>query len=124
MTPQTLLEHLDKGLPWPDSASLPEGADVAAAYQRALAVRALRIGRAGGDARAFEFDTSGFDLGGQDADAGHGGIGSSEQAPSSQTAAGVMPAAEHAVWAHSRSHGGADSPSRIAAHVQQSSTTT
>ncbi len=45
MTPQTLLEHLDKGLPWPDSASLPEGADVAAAYQRALAVRALRIGR-------------------------------------------------------------------------------
>lgn len=45
MTPQTLLEHLDNGLPWPDSASLPEGADVAATYQRALAVRALRIDR-------------------------------------------------------------------------------
>jgi len=45
MTPQTLLEHLDNGLPWPDSVRLPEGADMAGAYQRALAVRALRIDR-------------------------------------------------------------------------------
>ena len=45
MTPQTLLEHLDNGLPWPDSVHLPESTDMADAYQRALAVRALRIER-------------------------------------------------------------------------------
>ena len=45
MTPQALLEHLDNGLRWPDSACLPESADVAGAYRLALAVRALRIGR-------------------------------------------------------------------------------
>ena len=45
MTPQTLLQHIDNGTLWP---AAPPGAlanDPAAAYQQALAVRALRIAR-------------------------------------------------------------------------------
>jgi 2-keto-4-pentenoate hydratase len=42
MTPQTLLSHLDSGQMWPASAGAAPPQDVAAAYQRALAVRKLR----------------------------------------------------------------------------------
>jgi len=43
MTPQQLLAHLDSGQPWPASAAT--FTDIAAAYQDALAVRALRAAR-------------------------------------------------------------------------------
>ena len=42
MTPQTLLSHLDSGQLWPAGTGAESGLDVAAAYQRALAVRQLR----------------------------------------------------------------------------------
>ena len=41
MTPEELLEHNDRGTFWPGASGL----DLAAAYQRSLAVRALRIAR-------------------------------------------------------------------------------
>jgi 2-keto-4-pentenoate hydratase len=41
MTPEELLRHFDTGTPWPQAPGL----DVPAAYQRALAVRRLRIAR-------------------------------------------------------------------------------
>lgn len=44
MNPVTILEHLDRGDPWPVEADTPR-TDVAAAYRDALAVRALRIAR-------------------------------------------------------------------------------
>ena len=44
MTPQSLLTHYDSGQPW--AAGVGTGLDVAAAYQRALEVRTLQIGRA------------------------------------------------------------------------------
>jgi 2-oxo-3-hexenedioate decarboxylase len=43
MNPKTLLEHADSGQPWP--AEAPPLADLAAAYQTQLAVRALRVAR-------------------------------------------------------------------------------
>jgi 2-oxo-3-hexenedioate decarboxylase len=43
MTPNTLLQHLDSGQPWP--ADTPPHTDLPAAYQAALAVRALRAAR-------------------------------------------------------------------------------
>lgn len=43
MTPSNILEHLDRGEPWPVEAEART--DVAAAYRDALAVRALRIAR-------------------------------------------------------------------------------
>ena len=45
MTPQTLLSHLDSGQLWPAAGSAAPAADVAAAYQQALAVRQLRLDR-------------------------------------------------------------------------------
>ena len=45
MTPQTLLSHIDSGQLWPAAAGAEAGLGVAAAYQRALAVRQLRIAR-------------------------------------------------------------------------------
>ena len=45
MTPQAVLEHYDRGLPWPADRPLPIAANVDAAYQQALALRALRIAR-------------------------------------------------------------------------------
>jgi 2-keto-4-pentenoate hydratase len=45
MTPQTLLSHLDSGQLWPVTDGAGPGLDVAAAYQRALEVRQLRIAR-------------------------------------------------------------------------------
>jgi 2-keto-4-pentenoate hydratase len=44
MTPQLLLSHIDSGDPWP-AGSERNTDGVAAAYQQALAVRQLRIGR-------------------------------------------------------------------------------
>ena len=41
MTPEVLLRHLDDATPWPGGC----GVDVAVAYERALSVRQLRIGR-------------------------------------------------------------------------------
>ncbi len=51
MNPQTLLEHADSGQPWP--AAAPPLADLAAAYQVQLAVRALRAAR-GEQPRGFK----------------------------------------------------------------------
>jgi 2-oxo-3-hexenedioate decarboxylase len=45
MTPQSVLEHYDQGHLWPADRVLPIAADVDAAYQQALALRALRMGR-------------------------------------------------------------------------------
>jgi len=45
MTPQALLAHYDKAELWPADRGGPQSSDVAAAYQNALAVRALRIAR-------------------------------------------------------------------------------
>jgi 2-keto-4-pentenoate hydratase len=45
MTPQALLAHYDRAALWPTSAERAARADVASAYQDALAVRALRIAR-------------------------------------------------------------------------------
>lgn len=45
MTPQNLLSHLDSGQLWPAAANPEPALDVPAAYQRALAVRQLRIAR-------------------------------------------------------------------------------
>ena len=44
MTPQDILNHLDRGERWPANAD-NEWPDLAAAYQAALAVRALRLAR-------------------------------------------------------------------------------
>jgi 2-oxo-3-hexenedioate decarboxylase len=45
MTPQALLQHIDSGQPWSISKGQVAGADLAAAYQLALHVRALRLAR-------------------------------------------------------------------------------
>ena len=45
MTPQDILQHLDRASSWPRREPGAEFDDVAAAYQAALAVRALRIAR-------------------------------------------------------------------------------
>ncbi len=45
MTPQTLLDHYDNGQLWAGPASAAVGFDLRAAYQSALAVRALRMAR-------------------------------------------------------------------------------
>lgn len=45
MSPEALLEHYDRGQLWPDGERASRLADVPTAYQRALAVRALRIRR-------------------------------------------------------------------------------
>ncbi|HEY6513762.1 MAG TPA: hydratase [Burkholderiaceae bacterium] len=45
MSPQDILQHLDHATLWPASESHAAWPDVAAAYQTALAVRALRIAR-------------------------------------------------------------------------------
>ena len=45
MTPQQLLDHIDSGHPWPAARPGAAAADLATAYQSALAVRALRIER-------------------------------------------------------------------------------
>jgi 2-keto-4-pentenoate hydratase len=45
MTPAAILRHLDTGQCWPATEAQAVGGDVAAAYQQALAVRALRLAR-------------------------------------------------------------------------------
>jgi len=45
MTPQRILQHLDTGQLWPHAPGQSTGLDVPAAYQQALAVRALRVAR-------------------------------------------------------------------------------
>ena len=45
MTPQQLLDHYDSGHLWAQAAGSMAGLDVPGAYQRALAVRTLRIAR-------------------------------------------------------------------------------
>lgn len=45
MTPNALLDHLDRGLPWPHAPGEVGGTDLDAAYAQALAVRGLRIAR-------------------------------------------------------------------------------
>ena len=45
MTPQDLLYHGDNGQLWPDTGAGPAFTNVTTAYQTALAVRALRLGR-------------------------------------------------------------------------------
>ena len=45
MSPEDLLEHHDSARLWPVDPGNSGLADVAAAYQRALAVRALRVAR-------------------------------------------------------------------------------
>jgi len=45
MSPQDILQHLDRATLWPARETNAAWADVAAAYQAALAVRALRIAR-------------------------------------------------------------------------------
>lgn len=45
MTPQTLLSHSDSGQLWPRAAGAAPDLDLPTAYQRALAVRQLRIAR-------------------------------------------------------------------------------
>ena len=45
MNLQQLLQHHDSGQPWPDTVAADAFGDVAAAYQTALAVRALRSAR-------------------------------------------------------------------------------
>lgn len=45
MTPQDLLVHIDSGRPWSDTWPNPAFTDLPAAYQTALAVRALRLAR-------------------------------------------------------------------------------
>lgn len=45
MTPQTLLSHIDSGQLWPSAAASQPALDLPAAYQQALAVRQLRVGR-------------------------------------------------------------------------------
>lgn len=45
MSPENLLSHHDSASLWPDTPTLFAGMDVAAAYQQALAVRALRMAR-------------------------------------------------------------------------------
>jgi 2-keto-4-pentenoate hydratase len=45
MTPQDLLDHCDSGQLWPDTLPKPAFTDLPAAYQAALAVRALRRAR-------------------------------------------------------------------------------
>ena len=45
MTPQDLLSHSDSGQLWSESPSAAAGFDVPSAYQRALAVRSMRIAR-------------------------------------------------------------------------------
>ena len=45
MSPQDILQHLDRATLWPARESSAAWVDVAAAYQSALAVRALRIAR-------------------------------------------------------------------------------
>ncbi|MBL0150323.1 MAG: hydratase [Ideonella sp.] len=53
MTPHALLQHFDTGEPWPGGPGASGCSDLAAAYQAALAVRALRIAR-GEQARGFK----------------------------------------------------------------------
>ncbi len=45
MTPEAILEHLDRGTLWQRESPGAATSDVAAAYRDALAVRALRVGR-------------------------------------------------------------------------------
>lgn len=45
MTPQILLDHFDNGRFWPESTRFPAKVDVPGAYQKALAVRELRVHR-------------------------------------------------------------------------------
>ena len=45
MTPNQLLHYADSGLPWPDDLQAGMTNDVAQAYQTALAIRQLRVGR-------------------------------------------------------------------------------
>ena len=45
MIPQALLQHIDSGQPWPVPKGRVAGNDLAAAYQLALRVRALRLAR-------------------------------------------------------------------------------
>ncbi len=48
MTPRALLEHMDRGTPWPDQRAdgdVAADGDLASAYRDALAVRALRTAR-------------------------------------------------------------------------------
>jgi 2-oxo-3-hexenedioate decarboxylase len=45
MTPETVLDHYDQARLWPADRVLPITADIDAAYQQALALRALRMGR-------------------------------------------------------------------------------
>ena len=45
MTPSTLLQHIDSGQLWPSAPGGEQGLEPAAAYEAALAVRALRIAR-------------------------------------------------------------------------------
>ena len=45
MTPQDLLDHIDNGQLWPDMPANAAFTDLPAAYQTALAVRALRLAR-------------------------------------------------------------------------------
>ncbi|CAN5447557.1 hypothetical protein BH11PSE7_BH11PSE7_13920 [soil metagenome] len=45
MTPSTLLQHIDSGQLWPSAPGGEQGLAPAAAYEAALAVRALRIAR-------------------------------------------------------------------------------
>ena len=45
MKPQAILDHTDSARPWPPRENDAAPTDVAAAYQSALAVRALRIAR-------------------------------------------------------------------------------
>jgi 2-keto-4-pentenoate hydratase len=45
MTPSSILEHWDSGRLWTEAPSADAGFDMAAAYQTALQVRALRLER-------------------------------------------------------------------------------
>jgi 2-oxo-3-hexenedioate decarboxylase len=72
MTPHAVLQAYDEAVLWPRERSAAIEADVAAAYQEALKVRALRIGR-GERPRGYEIgftnrpfaasgDTSGLEI--------------------------------------------------------------
>jgi 2-oxo-3-hexenedioate decarboxylase len=45
MTPQSVLDHYDQARLWPADRARPIAADIDAAYQQALTLRALRVGR-------------------------------------------------------------------------------
>ena len=53
MTPETLLQHIDKGNLWPEESLASIPADAAQAYQTALQVRQLRVAR-GEEPRGFK----------------------------------------------------------------------